>query len=104
MKAIPSLATGSREHALSLRDLHHGLEDRRRQLQSGCSQAFVEFGTDASRAEASGNSTGLAQTSFFEHENVLHGDQVSFHAHTLGNVRDAAAAVAEARHLDEHID
>src|SRR5579872_3317169 len=37
-------------------------------------------------------------------EKVLRDDDVSFHAHHFGDVRNAARAVAQARSLDDHVD
>src|SRR5713226_734764 len=88
----------------ALRDFHHGLEDRSRQLHAGRAQALVELGADAGRAEPARDPSGFGEAGLFEHKNVLHGDQVALHAHAFGDVRDAAGTVAEARHLHEHVD
>src|ERR1051326_8433366 len=87
-----------------LRDFHHGLEDRSRQLHAGRAQAFVELRANTGGPEPACDPSGFCEPGFFKHKNVLHGDQVAFHAHAFRYVRDAARTVAEARHLHEHVD
>src|SRR5689334_10853126 len=40
----------------------------------------------------------------FVYENVLHGDDVAFHAHDLGYCDELAGAIGQAAHLDHHVD
>src|SRR4051812_34872676 len=68
-------------------------------------RAFPEFRTaDAGRAVPADD---LAVGVFADHvveEYVLGDDGVAFHAHHLGDVGDAARAVAQARGLDDDVD
>src|SRR5690348_18514329 len=73
----------------TLGNFHHGLENGSRQLHTGRAQALVEFGADAGGAEPPGDSSGFGEPGFLKYENVLHGDQLAFHAHAFGYVRDA---------------
>src|SRR5580704_12515581 len=49
-------------------DLHHGLEELRRQRNAGCLETIVEFRADAGGAEAPFDAPGFADAGFLEQE------------------------------------
>src|SRR5215468_12159776 len=59
---------------------------------------------DAGRAMASDQLSLGVLTEHLVDEHVLGDDDVTFHAHHLGDVGNAARAVAQARCLDDHVD
>jgi hypothetical protein len=68
---------------------------------AGAASRSQHFGPDAGRAEAPDDLAVLRSAELLEQEDVLHGDDVALHAGDLGDARDAARAVAEARLLHD---
>src|ERR1051326_3082376 len=86
-----------RRESRSLTDLHHGLEQLRRQSDAAGLEAVIEFGADAGCTKPAEHAARFRNAGFFEQENVLQGDDVLLHSHDFGNMRDAAGAVASTR-------
>src|SRR5262245_44846379 len=59
---------------------------------------------DAGRAMAADQPALRVLAQHLVDEHVLGDDHFAFHAHHLGDVGDAARAVAQARRLDDHVD
>ena len=64
----------------------------------------MELGPDSGGTKASGNSPCGGDADFLKQENVLHGNQLTFHTDTFGDGAYAAGTVAIARDLNEQID
>src|SRR5262245_60466649 len=77
-------------------------EQARRQVDALDLELLDELGPDAGRLEATLD-LALDDARLFEHEHVLHHDDVTFHALDLGDVRDPARAVLEAGLVDDEV-
>src|SRR5213080_4373885 len=58
---------------------------------------------DAGRTMAADQAAVRVLAQHLKDEHVLGDDDIAFHAHHLGDVGDAARAVAQARGLDDHV-
>jgi hypothetical protein len=63
-----------------------------------------EAGPHAGRLHGAVDFAVLVHVVELEHEDVLQGDGIAFHAGALRHVRDAAGTVLETLHLDEEVD
>src|SRR3990172_1180788 len=66
-------------------------------------ETVYELGADAGRLEATLD-LAVEDAGLLEDEDVLHDDDITFHALDLGDVGDLAGAVLEARLVDDEID
>ena len=64
-------------------------------------QTVVETRPDTGGAESAHDFAGFRDAHLVEDEDVLHRDDVAFHACELGDVGQTAGTVAEPRHLHE---
>src|SRR5437773_12281464 len=90
--------------AASSHELLDVLEERCRQTRAGRRQPIAALRPDARRLEAPHHSSVVAHAVALEHEDVVHADDVAFHAGDFRYLCDAAAAVGETRHLQDEID
>src|SRR5262245_3234445 len=72
-------------------------------MDTGRLQPIAGLRADAGRTEAAHNLALLCHTSLFEHEDLLHGDDVAFHAGDLRNTDDFTCAVTQARLLNDDL-
>src|SRR5580704_9311173 len=80
------------------------LEHRHRELNAGDQQLFGELWPNAGGDKFSQHLAVVANATFPVYEDVLHRDDVTFHAGNLGQGDDFAGAVAEAGDLHHDID
>src|SRR5438132_13477715 len=90
--------------AASSHDLLDVLEERGRQTRAGRRQPIAALRPDACRLEAPHHPPVVAHAVALEDEDVVHADDVAFHAGDFRCLRYAAPAYGEARHLEDQID
>src|SRR5262245_24071132 len=78
-------------------------EEARRQMDAHHLELLDELGPDAGRLQAALD-LAFDDARLLEHEDVLHDDDVAFHALDLGDVRDLPGAVLEAALVDDQVD
>src|SRR5688572_12071469 len=78
-------------------------EEARRQVDAHDLELLDELGPDAGRLQAALD-LAVDDAGLFEHEHVLHDDDVAFHALDLGDVDDLPGPVLEATLLDDQVD
>src|SRR5579872_6020781 len=64
----------------------HQLKHRRRQFDTTYQEAIAELWTYAGGDEVADDLSGIANAALVEHKNVLHGDNIAFHAGDFGYV------------------
>ena len=74
------------------------------ELNSGNAQALGESRTDAGGHEVADDLAGFANATFAKDEDVLHGDDIAFHAGDFRDVGDFTSAVTETRDLNDYVD
>src|SRR5918992_6172181 len=84
--------------------LRHALEHVGGQDDAGCLQPLTDLRTNAGRTEPSDHLAVGVQAELLETEDLLHGDDVPFHAGDLGDADDLAGAVRQPRLLDDDLD
>src|SRR5215813_3105321 len=78
-----------------------GFEHVRGQMNPRNQQSLGEFRPDARRNELAEYLAVFLDAPLAEHEDVLHGHYVAFHAGNLGNADHFAGSVAVPAHLDD---
>src|SRR5262249_52081276 len=71
---------------------------------TGCGKALAALGTDPGGAEPPADPSIFVDAEFLEHEDVLHGDHVAFHAGNLRNRGHFARAVRQTSDLHDNLD
>src|SRR5579883_542728 len=83
---------------LPLRHLHGTLEQRRGKNHAGDAKPFQELRPDTGGLEGSDHVAVGADAFAHEGEDLVHADDVFFHAGDFGDADQLARSVAEARH------
>src|ERR1700733_5885512 len=79
------------------------LEHFEGQMNSSHLEALGEFGTNSGRHELAEDFTFFADAATLEHEDLLHGHDVGFHAGDFSNGHDPAGSIAETADLDNEV-
>ena len=75
-----------------------------RQRHAGGGEPLAALRPDPGGAEPADHLAVRADAGLLEQEDLLHGDDVAFHAGDFGDGRHLARAVGHARHLDDQVD